>query len=284
MFFRRKATVLVLLLAAVSARATDIAVLRNGFEIRHERRESKGNVTRLYFSSGADSSYIDIANEDIVTTLNVDPPALAATPPPQSPAPQTLTEMVNAASQRHRVDPDLITSVIYAESNFNPLARSPKGAQGLMQLMPETATRFGVRNPYQAAANIDAGSQYLRELLLRYQGNLAKALAAYNAGPERVEQYRGVPPYRETRNYVARVIRDFNCRKRPENLAVASNGVAAKCPEGSGAATAQIGHRSGKERLTPRATPTRNGNVPGAALKHAFVTSRATLDSRQTSK
>jgi soluble lytic murein transglycosylase-like protein len=121
--------------------------------------------------------------------------------------------MVNAASTRNNIDRDLILSVIRAESGFNPDAVSPKGAQGLMQLMPQTAARLGVQNALDPATNVEGGTRYLGQLLARYHNNLLLALAAYNAGPQRVEQYRGVPPFRETRVYVARIIRDLN-RKR----------------------------------------------------------------------
>lgn len=216
----RKLAFVVLLLAAATAAATDVATLRNGFEIAHERREPLGGVTRLYFHADHDSSYVDVATEDIVGIHNVDPPQVSGTPQGSRPGTSPpLSELVNSASERHLVDADLIASVIRAESNFNPHALSPKGAQGLMQLMPNTAARLGVANPFQPEANIDAGVRYLRELLLRYDGNVIKALAAYNAGPERVAQYHGVPPYRETHVYVSRVIRDFNCRKVPADKA-----------------------------------------------------------------
>src|SRR5439155_4688794 len=104
-------------------------------------------------------------------------------------------------------------SVIRAESGFDPHAVTPKGAQGLMQLMPQTAARMGVQNALDPAANVEGGTRYLGELLVRYHHDLSKALAAYNAGPDRVEQYHGVPPYPETLAYVARVVRDFNRKK-----------------------------------------------------------------------
>ncbi len=127
-----------------------------------------------------------------------------------------LPSIIGDASARSRIDADFIASVIHAESGNNPRAVSPKGAQGLMQLMPHTASTLGVRNSYDPAENVDAGTRYLRELLLQYNGDAAKALAAYNAGPLRVKQYGGVPPYRETHAYVARVITDYNRKKAAE--------------------------------------------------------------------
>ena len=132
-----------------------------------------------------------------------------------------LNDVVNSASGRYRLDPDLVNSVIKAESGFNVRAVSPKGAQGLMQLMPGTAAQLGVPNAFDAQANVEGGTKYLRELLERYDFDLVKALAAYNAGPQRVEQFGGVPPYYETRAYVARVVRDFNQKKAAQEKAAA---------------------------------------------------------------
>ncbi|MGC2560714.1 MAG: lytic transglycosylase domain-containing protein, partial [Terriglobales bacterium] len=113
----------------------------------------------------------------------------------------------------YHLDPDLVNSVIHAESGFNSHAVSPKGARGLMQLMPSTASGMGVTDPFDPEANVGGGSRYLRELLERYNFDLVKALAAYNAGPERVERYHGVPPFTETRAYVARIVHDYNRKK-----------------------------------------------------------------------
>jgi soluble lytic murein transglycosylase-like protein len=121
--------------------------------------------------------------------------------------------VVNSASAAHHLDPDLVNSVIHAESGFNTRAVSPKGARGLMQLMPSTASQLGVRDAFDPETNVEGGSRYLRELLERYNFDLVKALAAYNAGPLRVEQYQGVPPFRETRAYVARIVHEYNTKK-----------------------------------------------------------------------
>ena len=117
-------------------------------------------------------------------------------------------EMIRAAARKHRVPAAFVKSIIAAESNFNPEAVSPKGAIGLMQLMPETAEQFGV-DPTIPEQNIDGGTRYLGALMKRYQRSrdwLRRTIAAYNAGPAVVDRYRGVPPFRETRTYVARVL------------------------------------------------------------------------------
>jgi soluble lytic murein transglycosylase-like protein len=116
-----------------------------------------------------------------------------------------FAELIGEAAQTHGIAPELVASVIAVESNFNPRAVSARSARGLMQLMPETAARFGVSDIFDPRQNINAGTRYLKELLERYNGNLALALAAYNAGPDKVEQFRAIPPYRETRDYVRRV-------------------------------------------------------------------------------
>jgi hypothetical protein len=230
--------------------AGEIAVLRNGFSIRHERREVIGEVTRLYTKADG-SSYVDVPTaeiehfeeaEDLASENRASGSGLRAsaiTPSPNAadlnspllakdarngaPGAQfDLNEVVNAASGRYRLDPDLVSSVIKAESGFNVRAVSPKGAQGLMQLMPDTASKLGVPDAFDPQANVEGGTRYLRELLERYNFDLVKALAAYNAGPLRVEQYGGVPPYYETRAYVARVVKDFNKKKKIEQKRAAA--------------------------------------------------------------
>jgi soluble lytic murein transglycosylase-like protein len=119
--------------------------------------------------------------------------------------PDRLDRIVRDAAERHKVDPALVKAVISTESGWNPHAVSRKGAVGLMQLIPETAQRFGVGNPYDPAQNVEAGTTYLKSLLDRYDGDLNKSLAAYNAGERAVDRSGGVPAYRETRQYVQKV-------------------------------------------------------------------------------
>jgi hypothetical protein len=242
-------TIAILAATALPCLAGELAVLKNGFSIKHERREIVGEVTRLYVNADG-SSFVDVPTaeiehfeampeqpaplEDRVTEYRL--PATGLASPHWRPSRATdcpnclsatshrdLDDVVNEASLRYRLDPDLVNSVIKAESAFNARAVSPKGARGLMQLMPGTASQLGVANAFDPAANVEGGTKYLRALLEHYNFDVVKALAAYNAGPQRVEQYGGVPPYYETRAYVARVVRDFNKKKVAQKAAKSSN-------------------------------------------------------------
>jgi hypothetical protein len=124
-------------------------------------------------------------------------------------AAQELEPWIKWASRHHNVPDSLIKAVIRVESNFNPTATSPKGAQGLMQLMPGTAEEMQVANPYDVQENIEAGTRYLGFLLKRFNNNLPLALAAYNAGPKRVQQFQGIPPIGETHNFIRDVCSNF---------------------------------------------------------------------------
>ena len=158
----------------------------------------------LGFRTAADAEFL----------LNVwrtpDPPAIpAAMLQTMEPPSLTINEVVRAAARKHGVPPAFIKGVIAAESAFQPAAVSPKGAVGLMQLMPETAREMGAADPQDPAQNIEAGTSYLKFLLRRYGQNgngLQRAVAAYNAGPGNVDKYRGIPPFKETRGYVKRVL------------------------------------------------------------------------------
>jgi len=184
-------------LVAPGARA-EYAVLQSGLRLHITAYERRGDTLRLTMAGGrlevpADS-VIRIDPED--TFLPINKMKLLDVP---------FAEFIGEAARAQGIAPELVASVIAVESNFNPQAVSAKSARGLMQLMPETAARFGVSDVFDPRQNINAGTRYLKELLGRYKGNLALALAAYNAGPDKVEQFRAVPPYRETRDYVRRV-------------------------------------------------------------------------------
>ena len=199
---------------AIPVAAAETAMLRNGYSIQFDRRELRGEWTRLYLSASP-SDFVDVRTDEI-TGFEAEGMAPIA---PREPTPranplngQDIDEVVSAASTRNNIPANLIKSVISVESGFNPNAVSRKGAQGLMQLMPETALAMGVQNPFDPSENVEGGARYLRDLLGLFHNDVPKALAAYNAGPERVEQYHGVPPYPETVAYVSRVIRNLNQR------------------------------------------------------------------------
>ncbi len=210
----------------LSVHAAERITLRNGFAMRCDHHTEVEGRTRLYLSAGEDS-YIEVRPEEVtaVESLPDPPPATSAeTPalPPSAPNPAIkkdaklsqadLREMLAQAGQAHNLDVDLLASLVKAESNGNARAVSHAGAQGLMQLMPATAKDLGVTDTFKPEENVRGGASYLDALLTRYHDNLALALAAYNAGPEAVDRYHGIPPYRETRAYVARVIHEFNHR------------------------------------------------------------------------
>jgi soluble lytic murein transglycosylase-like protein len=208
---------LVFLIAAGPALAGEYAVLASGARLRVERHEVDGDKVRLYQDGGfveMDAAGVREYERDEA----VAPPAAAAAMPapparfaPPAPALAPLlsaTDLADAAADKYGLPRLLVRSVMAAESGFQPQAVSPKGAIGLMQLMPGTAAQLGV-DPFDPPQNVDAGTRYLRDLLEKYNGGLRHALAAYNAGPQAVDKYNGVPPYRETVNYVFRIERDF---------------------------------------------------------------------------
>ena len=215
----------ILALACASAQAFDRVTLRNGFtyDCNHQQALEDGRV-RLFLTSGGDENYIDlpVAEIESVATLP-DPPAPAAPKTTASAPNADVRTLLSHAGVQHDIDVELLASVVHAESDGRANAVSRTGAQGLMQLMPGTAHNLGVKDSFEPAQNINGGTAYLDELLTRYHDNLALALAAYNAGPAAVDKYHGIPPYRETRAYVARVMNEFKRRKLvAERGAVAS--------------------------------------------------------------
>lgn len=170
-------------------------------------------------AGAARAQVIEIADDGSVTTYDrpmqfdaAGARAIAAPARPSRPAvtaaaapSPAVDQAITAASARHGLDRELVAAVAWRESGFNPAAMSPKGARGVMQLMPQTARALGV-DPSDAIANIDGGADYLSRMLRRFNGDRAKALAAYNAGPEAVERYGGTPPYAETIAYVRAIL------------------------------------------------------------------------------
>ncbi len=187
---------------AAIARA-DYVVLRSGARLNVTGYELLGDKYRLQMNGG-------IAEVPASDVVGIEPEELFD-PLPEPLSPSTpFHDIIRAASQRYGVDADLIHCVIAIESNFNPKAISPKNARGLMQLLPQTAAQLGVRNIFDPRENIEAGTRYLKDMLARYNNDLTLALAAYNAGPERVEQCgRRVPPYPETLRYVRSISRSY---------------------------------------------------------------------------
>jgi soluble lytic murein transglycosylase-like protein len=209
-------------------RAAEHITLRNGFELNCDHRglsdadaASAAGQVRLYLDA-SDANYIDVAPAEIVSVEALPSPPAAALPPSLSAAKPAaakadltaaeLRQILADAGAEHDLDVDLLASVVHAESGSHARAVSRTGAQGLMQLMPATAAELGVKDSFAPEQNVHGGTAYLDSLLKRYHDNLALALAAYNAGPGAVDRYHGIPPYRETRAYVARIIHEFNQR------------------------------------------------------------------------
>jgi hypothetical protein len=184
----------------------EYVALRNGQRLHVTGYQLLGEKYRLQIAGGI----LEVPVEEVMT---IEPEDLFATVPQPVAATAPFHEIVKAAAARYSVDADLIASVIAAESDFDPKAVSKKNARGLMQLLPETAARFGVQNIFDPQENIDAGTHYLRDLLRRYDNDLVLALAASNAGPEKVLQFGRVPPYPETVSYIRRVKRAYEKSK-----------------------------------------------------------------------
>lgn len=196
-------TLLALLVAAALPARADYVVLRSGARLNVTGYEILSDRYRLHLKGGI----AEVPFDDIVA---IEPEEVF------EPIPEPLTDktpfqkVIRAAAERYNLDADLIHCVIAVESNFDPKAISPKNARGLMQLMPQTAAQLGVKDVFDPEENVNAGTHYLRDLLTKYGNNLTLALAAYNAGPERVDQYgHRVPPYLETMKYVQRISKSY---------------------------------------------------------------------------
>jgi len=211
----KKATWLMpLMLFSASAVRAEYVVLQSGLRLHVTGYQLVGEKYRLQLQGG----WMDVSTADVV---KIEPEEVfTPIPPPPTAAPTASAandspfhEFVLAAASRYGVDAGLITSVMEVESRFDPKAISPKNARGLMQLLPETAARMGVTNIFDPQQNINAGTRYLKELLQLYNNDLTLTLAAYNAGPDKVQKYGDVPPYRETQSYVKQVKRKYQKSK-----------------------------------------------------------------------
>jgi len=217
------------LTVSATARAADQVAervqLANGFSMQCNHHALVNGKFRIYpHADETEFLDLDAATVTAVTSVELSPVAPGAVPTSVSEperatdriidrlTPAELHQMLTSAGSQHNLDADLLASVVQAESNGNARAVSRAGAAGLMQLMPQTARQLGVSNTFAPDQNIHGGAAYLDQMLTRYHDNLALALAAYNAGPEAVDRYHGIPPYRETQLYVARVIHLFNQR------------------------------------------------------------------------
>jgi soluble lytic murein transglycosylase-like protein len=198
--------VLASLLPGAAARA-EIALLSSGLTLKLDGHRVEDGVVLMTLRGGGEVGVPAEAVRGFVPDEVLDEVL--------EPATGDLRELAAAAARRHGLDPDLVVAVVSVESAFRPQAVSPKGAQGLMQLMPRTAQSLGVTNPLDPAQNLDGGARHLGQLLELYDGDLVRALAAYNAGQGAVERHGGVPPYRETRTYVKKVLDRYRGKKKP---------------------------------------------------------------------
>jgi soluble lytic murein transglycosylase-like protein len=196
------------ILIAWPAMAGEYAVLSSGLRIHVDRHESTPDVVRLYAKDSVTevpfSAVVSFEQDDYVPPV----PSAPLPTPPAAPPPQDTKTMLRNAAIRSGLPPQFVESVARVESALHSDAISPKGAIGVMQLMPATA-RAMAADPNDPEQNIDAGTRLLRELLIKYDGDVVKALSAYNAGPGAVDRYQGLPPYPETQNYVDKVIRKY---------------------------------------------------------------------------
>lgn len=203
---------LAMALAVPNARGAERILLTNGYDMLCDHQRVVAGKLRLYLGAD-DSSFIDVNRAEVASVAHVDLQASAPAPALESkPAVPDLGTLLAEAGRVHDLDKDLLASVVRAESGGRTHAVSRAGAGGLMQLMPGTAAVLGVKDRFAADQNIQGGAAYLDLMLRRYSDNLVLALAAYNAGPGAVDRWHGMPPYRETRAYVARVIHEYNRR------------------------------------------------------------------------
>jgi hypothetical protein len=215
--------------SALPGLAAERITLANGFDLVCNHHAIVDGRVRVFLKADA-PDYFELKPDAITGYESVPDPVPTAIVPKQAGTPTSvaakvdsrlttddLHQLLSKAGAVHNVDEDLLASVVKAESGGNARATSRAGARGLMQLMPGTARQLGVADSFAPDQNVRGGTAYLDALLTRYHDNIALALAAYNAGPEAVDRYHGIPPYHETRVYVARVVHEFNRRIMARN-------------------------------------------------------------------
>jgi soluble lytic murein transglycosylase-like protein len=204
----RRAILLGLLLTAPGSGArAEIALLSSGLTLKLDGHRVEDGLLVLALKGGGEMGVPPGAVRGFVPDEVLDEVAGLAG--------GDLRDLASATARRHGLDPDLVMAVVSVESGFRPQAVSPKGAQGLMQLMPKTASSLGVADALDPVQNLDGGARHLGQLLTLYGGDLTRALAAYNAGEGAVDRHGGVPPYRETRAYVRKVLERYRGQKKP---------------------------------------------------------------------
>jgi soluble lytic murein transglycosylase-like protein len=200
------ALALFVLAAGAPPARSEIALLASGQTLKLDGHRAEGELLALVLKGGGEVQLPASAVRGFVPDEVLEEVGSAASA-------AEIARLVEESARRHGIDPALVLAVVAVESGFRPEAVSPKGAQGLMQLMPRTAASLGVQDPFDPEQNVDAGVRHLEALVRLYDGNLTRALAAYNAGQGAVARHGGVPPYRETRAYVRRVLAAYNARK-----------------------------------------------------------------------
>ena len=211
-------SLLTLALVAGSQIHAEVIFFANGRTMPVKDYRISGDTVTVTLRQGGEATFYKSLISHIAPSEIPDPPALSPPPtaavgmPTSTVEPRPFAELIETVSLRHGIDPALVHAVVAVESNYRARAKSPVGARGLMQVMPATGRDLGVTSAatlFDPRANLEAGVTYLKRMLVRFGGDLTNALAAYNAGPAAVLRYRGVPPYRETENYVKKVLANF---------------------------------------------------------------------------
>jgi hypothetical protein len=210
-----------MVLAAGSQINAEVIFFANGRTMSVKAYRISGDTITVTLRQGGEATFATALISHIAPNEMPDEPPVTAPAAVETPRPSSdrgplharpFAELIETVSLKHGIDPALVHAVVEAESNYRPRAKSQVGARGLMQVMPATGRELGVASAamlFDPQANLEVGVKYLKWLLARFDGNLISAIAAYNAGPAAVARYRGVPPFRETQNYVRRVLANF---------------------------------------------------------------------------